>query len=72
MKKVLVYGISGGFGGIESFLHNVITNSDPQKVQFDILTYYDPIEYKEKYLQKGVRVFKITSKHKSPAKIKKK
>ena len=70
MKKVLVYGISGGFGGIESFLYNVISNSDQEKVQFDILTYYDPIVYKEKYLQKGVRIFKITSKHESPKKNK--
>lgn len=63
LKKVLVYGISGSFGGIESFIFNVISNINKREIEFNILTYYDNISYMQDYKKMGVKIFKITSKH---------
>lgn len=63
MKKVLVYGISDSFGGVEAFLFNIISNTDMRQVRFDILTYHPYIQYQEAYEQMGVGIHTITSKH---------
>lgn len=71
MKRILVYGISGGFGGVEAVIYNVIRNADKKRVQFDILTYYSTVQYHEEYFEMGVNIYKITSKHENPLKNKK-
>ncbi len=71
MKKVLVYGISGGPGGIETVVHNIIKNADMTEIGFDILTFYDGIEYQDEYKSLGVNIYKITSRSENPLKNKK-
>ena len=66
MKKILVYGISGNIGGIEMFMHNVISNANKEKVSFDILTFYNHISFQQEYLDMGVNIYTITSRHESP------
>ena len=70
MKKVLVYGISGGPGGVETVVHNIIVNSDKEKISFDILTFFDNIEYASEYKELGVNVYKITARSENPVKNK--
>ena len=70
MKKVLVYGISGGPGGVETVVHNIIVNSDKEKISFDILTFFDNIEYANEYKELGVNVYKITARSENPVKNK--
>lgn len=66
MKRILVYGISGGLGGIEMLLRNFIMQMDPQAVQFDFLTFYDRVWSQEEYEARGSRFFTVPSKHASP------
>lgn len=70
MKQVLIYGISGNIGGIESFIYNIISQIHGEEIRFDILTFYEKIEYQEIYNKIGVNIFTVTSKHKNPIKNK--
>lgn len=65
MKNVLVYGISGSFGGVEAVVHSVISNADQSKIHFDILTFYDKIEYQDEYEAMGVHIHTVTSRRTS-------
>ncbi|MBE6729184.1 MAG: glycosyltransferase family 1 protein [Ruminococcaceae bacterium] len=71
MKRVLVYGISGGPGGVETVVKNIIFNADASEIGFDILTFYDNIEYADEYKKLGVNIYKITSRSENPVKNKK-
>ncbi len=70
MKKILVYGISGGPGGVETVVHNIIVNSNNEEISFDILTFFDNIEYAKEYKELGVNVYKITARSENPVKNK--
>lgn len=66
--KILVYGISGGIGGIENLVFNIISVLAKQDMQFDIITYYDQIDNEELYKSMGVHIYKMTSKRENPLK----
>lgn len=38
MIRILVYGVSNSFGGIETFFINLLKNNDSSKLQFDFIT----------------------------------
>lgn len=37
MKKVLVYGMSNSFGGVSTFIYNVVRNTDRDEIHFDFI-----------------------------------
>ena len=43
MKRVLVYGMTDNFGGMEAYIHNIYQHLDKTKIQFDfVVVYFDP------------------------------
>ena len=57
MKKVLVFGITETYGGVESVIMNYYRNMDKSKVQFDFVVRTDNPAYKQEILSLGGNIF---------------
>ena len=67
-KRVLVYGMTGGVGGIESYLMNIYRNLDRDKLTFDFVTDFPVMAYEDEVIEKGSYVYKIPAKGRHPVK----
>ena len=45
MKKILIFGMTSGYGGIESFIMNVYRNSNPSDYEFSFVKNEESIAY---------------------------
>lgn len=70
MIKVLVIGMTDNPGGMESCIMNYYRNIDKVQMQFDFLTYFDDMVYREEVIEKGSRIFVLPLKGKNPGKYK--
>lgn len=52
-KKVLVFGMTENYGGVESFIMSYFRNMDRSKITFDFLCYSDNPAYKDEILSLG-------------------
>lgn len=68
MKKVLVFGMTDNPGGVESVVMNYYRNIDPNCVQFDFLTNFDNMTFREEVEKKGSKVFVVPKRSKKPIK----
>lgn len=57
MKKVLVFGITDTYGGVESVIMNYYRNIDKSKVQFDFVVRTNDPAYKQEILSLGGKIF---------------
>lgn len=61
MKKILVYGMSNSYGGIQSFFLNLIHFSNKEKVLFDfVLSSKTPVLYKDDIYKNGGKIYGIS------------
>ncbi len=67
-KRVLVYGMTHGAGGIEAYIMNIYRNLDRGKLTFDFVTDFPTMAYEEEVIEKGSYVYKIPAKGKNPIK----
>lgn len=61
--KVLIYGMSGLHGGVESFIHNYSSNFSSE-VQVDYISDYATIPFEEEFKQAGSKIFSLPSRRK--------
>lgn len=61
MKKILIFGMTSGYGGIESFIMNVYRNIDHEKYQFSFVKSEDTIAYEDELLEDQVPIYRVTS-----------
>lgn len=71
MKKILVFGMTGTIGGIETFLMTYYRNLDKTKYQFDFATVFNSMAFADEVKQMGGRIYKLTDFKKNPFKYKK-
>ena len=74
-KRILVFGMYEKFGGIETFIYNIVSNSNPNQIHFDFFVitgekdgqnpYIDRIK---KFYDGNVRFYSITKFKKNPLK----
>lgn len=64
-QRILVFGMSSHFGGVESFIMNYYRNIDHQKIQFDFLTYDEKPAYHEEIEALGGHIFVIPGRRKN-------
>jgi len=55
--KILVSGMSGNYGGVESCIMNYIRNVSPKKIQFDFLCYDGKLAYDNEILDRGGKIY---------------
>lgn len=68
MKKILIEGMSGNLGGIETFVHLIYTVLK-EDYQVDFITVDDHIPYEEEFLSRGCKIHRITPRYKSVRKF---
>lgn len=72
IKKVLVFGMTPNYGGVESFILNYYSNMDRSKIRFDFLcNTKDDIAYTKQLEEMGSTIYHITPKGKNYIKYKK-
>lgn len=62
MIHILVFGLSTGIGGVETYLMNLYRNIDRSKIQFDFVISGDSCHYAEEIKVLGGEIFYITPK----------
>ncbi len=65
MTKILLYGISKIYGGIESIIYNLCKNMDESFV-FDVLCDYDTCAYYDFFQSRGGKLFSVTKRGDNP------
>lgn len=68
MKKILVFGMSSNYGGVEKFIMNYYQNIDRKFIQFDFLCYDSLPAYHDKIENLGGKIHIVTSRRKNPIK----
>ena len=71
MKRILVYGMTFNYGGVESVIMNYYRNMDKQKLHFDFMCVNDQMAYEDEVKANNSIVYKIGSKTKNFTKYKK-
>ena len=72
MKRILVFGMTEIYGGVESFLLNYYRHIDREKLQFDFLCNTpSTVAYEDEILALGGRIFRIAARRRNPAKFRK-
>ena len=67
MLRVLVFGMTENYGGVERFLWNYFQYLDYEKIHFDFLcNSYEEIAYEKELKEAGAEVFHIPARSKSP------
>ena len=64
MKRVLVYGMTDNPGGIETYLMYMLQKMKEKDIQFDFVTDFPEIAYKDEIENFGSKVFYIPPKGK--------
>ena len=64
MKKILIEGMTGNLGGVETFVHSLFEVLKEECVM-DFIVVDDPIPFKDEYVENGGKIFKITPRYKS-------
>lgn len=61
MKRIAIWGHSGGYGGVERMIYNFYKYMDKSKIQYDFLVPHDygKIAFEDEILAMGGRVFRI-------------
>lgn len=67
--RILVHGMAGGHGGIETFIMNVFRNLNGEKIHMDFLC-NEPNPYEKEIKKTGSKIFYIPGKTKNPIKYK--
>ncbi len=67
-KRILVYGMTSGVGGIEAYIMNIYRKLDREKITFDFVTDFSTMAYEEEAIEKGSYVYKIPAKGRNPVK----
>lgn len=62
VKRILVYGISPGIGGVSEYMMNLFRYVDRNMIQFDFIITGDKCFYEEEINKLGGKVFYITAK----------
>lgn len=65
MERILVYGMTDNPGGIETYLLNLLKNSDNKSIIFDFVTDFPDIAYKKEILSYGSKIYYIPAKGKN-------
>lgn len=65
MKKILIEGMSGNLGGIETFVHLLYTTLKTE-YQVDFITVDPKIPFEEEFLAQGCTIHRITPRYRSP------
>lgn len=60
MKKILIFGMTSGYGGIESFIMNVYRNIDHKKYHFSFVKNEETIAYEDELLAANAPIYKVT------------
>lgn len=75
MKRILVFGMYDKFGGIEAFIYNIIRNSNPKLVHYDLIVITGDVGGHNPFIDKvrdfydgNARIFKIVKFKKNPLK----
>lgn len=71
MKKVLVFGLTGTIGGIETFFMTYYRKLNKKEFQIDFATIFDPIVFESEIISNGGKIYKLTSFKKNPLRYKK-
>lgn len=67
-KRVLIFGLTGQSGGVESFVMNYYRNIDREKIQFDFISFTDKLAYKDEIENLGGEIYTFISRNKNPIK----
>ena len=59
MKKVLIWGMTANWGGIESVLYNYVSNSNLNKISFDFITTFKSIPRSDDLEKMGCKIYYI-------------
>lgn len=59
MKRVLIWGMTSNWGGIESVLFNYVTKANKDKIRFDFITTFKTIPRSEELKKIGCRIIFI-------------
>lgn len=68
MKRILVIGMTGGIGGVETFISNLLMKYDKNKFKIDLLLYQDANKKYKEILKKADNVYYVHSIKKNPLK----
>lgn len=63
MKKILIFGMTNGYGGIESFVMGIFRHFPKDQYEFHFVKTDDHIAYEEELLEAGVNIYHITPRH---------
>ena len=59
MKKILIVGMTEGYGGIETFIMNIFRTLDKDKFQIDFEKNQECIAYEDEVTEKGANIFYV-------------
>lgn len=63
MKRILVYGMTDNFGGMEAYIHNIYQYLDKSKIQFDFVCDFPQMTLSDYYLENGCKIHFIPPKN---------
>lgn len=63
-RRILIYGMSDNPGGIETYLLNLVKNTENEDVVWDFVTDFPQVAYREILEEKGGKIFQIPAKSK--------
>ena len=69
MKKILIVGMTEGYGGIETFVMNVFRTLDKKEYQIDFEKSQDKIAYEDEIKKLGGTIYRITARSKNRKKF---
>lgn len=65
MKKILVFGLTGTIGGIETFFMTYYRKLDKKEYQVDFATVYDTMVFEKEIINNGGKIYRLTDFRKS-------
>lgn len=65
-KRILIFGMSTGYGGVESFVMNYFRHMDREKLSFDFLAYNESPAYSDEINALGGEIIIVPSRGKNP------
>lgn len=68
MYRILVFGMTSNYGGVESVIMNYYRNFDKNRLSLDFLCTSKNVAFEKEILKMGGKIFTIHSRHNSPLK----
>ena len=59
MKRILIWGMTSNWGGIESVLYNYVVNTDTTKAKYDFITTFPTIPYEKELNHFGSKIYHL-------------